>query len=174
MRWPSQNAERMKTTISADRAGKARAQQYTFPTVQLRYVYEVDPTELPTIRNSSDAVKQVIWHMFEPFVCHHEEFHVILMNSQNRIVGYYPMSMGGLSNTAVDVRMILQAAILANCSAIIVVHNHPTGALSPSEADRKVTKKIQQACEVMDIRLLDHLIVTPNKSYFSFDEHGLL
>jgi DNA repair protein RadC len=163
----------MQTDLIAERTGQAGAQQYTFSTVQLRYVYEIDPMDLPKVHDSN-MVMNTIWHMFEPFVGHHEEFHVVLMNAQFRILGYYPMSIGGLTGTVVDIRMLLQAVILSNCSCITIAHNHPSGTLKPSEADKKITRQVKEACDIMNIRLLDHVIITPNKSYYSFAEAGLV
>jgi DNA repair protein RadC len=81
---------------------------------------------------------------------------------------------GGISGTFTDVRILLQAAIKANASGIIVCHNHPSGNLTPSESDTKRTHKIKEAGNLMDIQLLDHLILTPDDNYYSFADNGLL
>lgn len=163
----------MQTELFTERASQAGAQQYTFPIVRINYVYEVDPTQLPQV-NGSNVVLNTIWHMFEPFVGHHEEFHVVLMNHQCRILGYYQLSIGGLAGTVVDVRQLLQAVILSNCSCITIVHNHPSGSLKPSSADRRITQQIKDACELINVSLLDHIIMSPNKSYYSFRDEGML
>jgi DNA repair protein RadC len=84
------------------------------------------------------------------------------------------VSKGGISGTVTDVRVILQAAIKTNASGIIVCHNHPSGNLNPSESDSKLTQKIKEAGNIMDIQLLDHLILTTDDNYYSFADNGLL
>ena len=84
------------------------------------------------------------------------------------------VSKGGISGTVTDVRILLQAAIKANASGIIVCHNHPPGNLNQSESDTKLTQKIKQAGMIMDIQLLYHLILTTEDNYYSFADNGLL
>jgi DNA repair protein RadC len=84
------------------------------------------------------------------------------------------VSKGGISGTVTDVRIILQAAIKANASGIIVCHNHPSGNIQPSESDTRLTHKIREAGNIMDIVLLDHLIVATENTYYSFADNGLL
>jgi len=105
---------------------------------------------------------------------HIEEFKLLLMNQSNSVLGIMPVSKGGLSGTVTDVRLIFQGAIKANASGIIVCHNHPSGNLNPSESDIKITQKIKEAGNLMDIQLLDHLILTMDGSYYSFADNGLL
>jgi len=105
---------------------------------------------------------------------HIEEFKLLLMNRSNSVLGIMPVSKGGLSGAVTDVRLIYQGAIKANASGIIVCHNHPSGNLNPSESDIKITQKIKEAGNLMDIQLLDHLILTMNGSYYSFADNGLL
>ena len=89
-------------------------------------------------------------------------------------LGIMHVSKGGISGTVTDVRILFQAAIKANASGIIVCHNHPSGNLNPSESDTKLTQKIKEAGNLMDIQLLDHLILTTDDSYYSFADNGLL
>jgi DNA repair protein RadC len=96
------------------------------------------------------------------------------MNRSNSVLGIMAVSKGGLSGTVTDVRLIFQGAIKANASGIIVCHNHPSGNLKPSESDTKITRKIKEAGNLMDIQLLDHLILTMDGSYYSFADNGLL
>ena len=102
-----------------------------------------------------------------------EECKVILLNRANFLLGVYNLSRGGISGTVVDVRIILGVALKCNASAIILVHNHPSGNMKPSEADKKITSKLKSACELLEISLLDHLIIYKN-DYFSFAYNGLL
>jgi DNA repair protein RadC len=105
---------------------------------------------------------------------HIEEFKLLLMNRSNSVLGIMPVSKGGLSRTVTDVRLIFQGAIKTNASWIIVCHNHPSGNLNPSESNTKITNKIKEAGNLMDIQLLDHLILTMDGSYYSFADNGLL
>ncbi len=110
----------------------------------------------------------------EDTIGYKETFKVLLLNRGNKIIGYTTVSEGGLSSTIVDVRVILQTALISNATSIIVSHNHPSGNIKPSYQDDNITRKIKNACELMDIRLLDHIIVTPEDSYFSYCDEGRL
>jgi len=103
----------------------------------------------------------------------HEEFWVLYLNRSNRIVESYNLSKGGLSGTVIDIRLILKKAIELLSSAMIICHNHPSGNIDPSESDKQITGKLKVAANQMDIKLLDHIIVTDN-SYFSFSDEGLI
>jgi DNA repair protein RadC len=96
------------------------------------------------------------------------------MNRSNAVLGILSVSKGGISGTVTDVRIIFQAAIKANASGIIVCHNHPSGNAYPSESDRKITQKIKEAGNLMDIQLLDHLIILSVEGYYSFADDGVL
>jgi DNA repair protein RadC len=96
-----------------------------------------------------------------------EEFKMLLLNRSNVALGIMDVSKGGITGTVTDVRIIMQAAIKANASGIIVCHNHPLGNLNPSESDIKITKKIKDAYNLLDIQLLDHLIII-SEDYFSY------
>ena len=102
-----------------------------------------------------------------------ESFKVLLMNHNYKVMGWTTISNGGITETAADVRMILQAALLSNATCIMLCHNHPSGSLIPSRDDDRLTEKIRQACEIMRIHLIDHLILTDN-SYYSYREKGRL
>lgn len=101
----------------------------------------------------------------------HEEFWVIYLNRINKVVDYYKLSQGGLSGTVIDNRLIIKRALDKFASNIIICHNHPSKSLYPSQGDIKVTEKLKNACEVFEINLLDHIIVTSD-SYFSFCDEG--
>lgn len=103
----------------------------------------------------------------------HEEMWMIILNRSNKIMSTYQVSKGGVAGTVADVKIIFKAAIDRLASAIIIAHNHPSGSLRPSEADKALTKKVYKAGKVMDISVLDHLIVTDN-GYFSFADEGMM
>ena len=100
-----------------------------------------------------------------------EEFWVLLMNQHYRLIKKVRISHGGITETAVDIRIIMREAVLANTTILAVCHNHPSGNLTPSRADDELTKGIMRACEVMKIHFLDHVIVTDGQ-YYSYHETG--
>ena len=100
-----------------------------------------------------------------------EEFWVLLMNQHYRLIKKVRISHGGITETAVDIRIIFREAVLANATILAVCHNHPSGNLTPSRADEELTKSIQRACELKRIHFMDHVIVTDGQ-YYSFHELG--
>jgi DNA repair protein RadC len=113
--------------------------------------------------------------IFQPMLSDlaHEEFWILFLNRSNRIINRMKLSQGGISGTVTDVRIVMKNAIECLASGIIVCHNHPSGNLNPSESDSKITQKIKEAGNLMDIQLLDHLIIS-EKDYYSFADNGLL
>jgi DNA repair protein RadC len=103
----------------------------------------------------------------------HEEFWIVYLNNSNKVLDQLQLSKGGITGTLVDVRITLKKALELGATAIILTHNHPSGNLYPSEADKQLTKKLKTASESLDIKVLDHIIVT-EKSYFSFADEGIL
>ena len=100
-----------------------------------------------------------------------EEFWVLLMNQHYRLIKKKRISHGGITETAVDIRIIMKEAVLANATILAVCHNHPSGNLSPSSQDDHLTKDIKRACELMRIHFLDHVIITDGQ-YYSYHESG--
>lgn len=129
-----------------------------------------DAEELPQIKCSKDVAD-----IFQPILSDllHEEFWILFLNRSNKVINKTKLSQGGVSGTVTDVRMIMKRAIEFLASGIIVCHNHPSGNLNPSESDTKITHKIKNAGELMDIQLLDHLIIS-EKDYYSFADNGIL
>ena len=113
--------------------------------------------------------------IFQPILSDllHEEFWILFLNRSNRVINRMKLSQGGISGTVTDVRMVMKKAIEYLASGIIVCHNHPSGNLNPSESDSKITQKIKEAGNLLDIQLLDHLIIS-DKDYYSFADNGLL
>ncbi len=113
--------------------------------------------------------------IFQPLLSDlvHEEFWILFLNRSNKVIDRMKLSQGGISGTVTDVRMVMKKAIEYLASGIIVCHNHPSGNLNPSESDTKITQKIKEAGNLMDIQLLDHLIIS-DKDYYSFADNGLL
>lgn len=103
----------------------------------------------------------------------HEEFWIIYLNNSNKVIQKMQLSKGGITGTLVDVRLVLKKAIEVGATGLILVHNHPSGTLKPSEADKQITHKLKQAGLSLDIKVLDHLIIT-EKAYFSFADEAIL
>lgn len=122
------------------------------------------------ISGSKDAAD-----FFQPILAdlNHEEFWIMLLNRGNKIIDTFMVSQGGISGTVIDVRLILKKALEKLASSLILCHNHPSGTMQASEADLKITSKIKNAAEIMDITVLDHLIIGQN-AYFSFADEGIL
>jgi len=118
---------------------------------------------------------ETVYKLFHPLMgdLEHEEFWLLMLNRANRILGRFKVSQGGLSGTVIDTRIILKKALDNLASSIIVCHNHPSGNKQPSDADLKITEKLKKAAEMLEIKLLDHVIIA-DKSYFSFADEGLI
>ena len=141
--------------------------------VELSYKSRVKASERPRITQSKDAAELLanLWNKDKiEFV---EEFKVLLLNRANRVLGMVEISSGGVTGTVADPKLILVAAIKGNACGIIISHNHPSGNLKPSRADEELTQKIKLAAQYLDIKLLDHVIIT-SEGYLSFADEGLL
>ncbi len=123
-----------------------------------------------TISKSADAAEIVVPLLQD---LNHEAFYVIYLNQSSKVLRYEPISNGGLTATVADIRMILKNALLYNANRIIVAHNHPSGNKQASAADKELTNKLKDAAELMDIKLLDHLIVS-GAGYLSMADEGLI
>ncbi len=122
------------------------------------------------IKHSKDA-----YQLFLPALgdLPHEEFWMLLLNRSNKVIGNERISIGGVAGTVADVKIIFKRAIGQLASSIIVAHNHPSGNLSPSQADIQLTKKMVEAGKLLEVSVLDHLIITEN-AYYSFADEGML
>ena len=131
---------------------------------------EVNQKKLDKIHSSKSVFK-----MMSPLLGHlaHEEFWVLFLNNSNKILAKTQLSKGGMTSTIVDVRIVMKQALGHSAIAIVLVHNHPSGALIPSKSDNRLTKKFKLAAESLDIKVLDHIIVT-EKNYFSFADERLI
>lgn len=118
---------------------------------------------------------KTVFDFFQPIIGElpHEEFWILYLNNSNKIIKSERLSKGGITGTLVDVRLVYKEALQTGATAIILAHNHPSGTLKPSQPDIQLTKKLKAAGENLDIKVLDHLIVT-EKAYFSFADENLL
>jgi DNA repair protein RadC len=101
----------------------------------------------------------------------HEECHLLLLNVKNQFMGHHVVSRGGISESSVDVRLVLRHALIAGAPNLILAHNHPSGNPMPSRQDDDLTMRLQKACQTMALRLLDHLIIGDD-SYYSYADEG--
>jgi len=138
--------------------------------------------ELGRRRRLSDAADRVkitsskdVFELMKPLLedLETEQFWVLYLNNDNRVLNKQKSSDGGITATVVDVRIILRRALELSATGLVLCHNHPSGSLVPSQSDKHITKKIKNAGSYMDIRVLDHLIIT-DQSYFSFADEGRL
>ena len=137
--------------------------------------------ELGRRRRSEDVVElakitssKAVFEVMQPIIGElpHEEFWVLFLNNSNKILFKTQLSKGGMTGTMVDVRIVFKIAFEQNATAIILVHNHPSGKLQASDADIQITKKIKTAGQQLDIPVLDHIIVTES-GYYSFADEGI-
>jgi DNA repair protein RadC len=148
--------------------------EYIIPEIKIKVSFDktVKKSELFKITSSRSAY-DLFLKVFNADTFHwNEEFLMLCLNNSNKVVGFYKISSGGLTGTIVDVRMVFTTALNCLATSIIIAHNHPSGTLQPSEADKAITKKLKSAGELMDIKILDHLIIT-DENYFSFVDEGI-
>lgn len=122
---------------------------------------------------ASDVYSMLLPTFREGTISYKEYFKVMFLNQNQEVLGYTQIAEGGITETSADVRLILQAALLTNATAIILAHNHPSGSLRPSQQDISLTEQVRKAAEIMRIRVLDHLILSDD-NYYSFADEGLL
>jgi len=142
--------------------------------IKISYKGGLKSSRWQKISNSQDAAELVFEAWDKDTIGIQETFKVVLLNNSNKVKGVYQLSQGGITSTIIDLR-ILFAVILKSLSvAVILTHNHPSGKLMPSEADKNLTSKIKKAALLFDITILDHLIFAPNGDYYSFSDNGLI
>ena len=150
--------------------GEAKAISITAALELANRMQEEAVLELDKVKSSES-----IYTIMKPVIgdLPHEEFYLICLNNSNKVTHKHPLSRGGITGTVVDVRIALKIALEHNAVSLIMVHNHPSGKIQPSQPDKQLTQKLKQAAEHLDIKLLDHVIVTEN-AYFSFADEGLI
>ena len=129
-----------------------------------------DTSKIVKIQSSHD-----VFELLYPLIGElpHEEFWIVYLNNSNKVIHKSQLSKGGITGTLVDVRLVLKQALELGAVGIILAHNHPSGTLKPSVADKKITQKLKTASEALDIQVLDHLILAQNE-YLSFADKGIL
>lgn len=144
-----------------------------YATVKLSYSSKVKAKDRIKITRSQDVydLAMTFWDM--DTIELYESFYVLLLNNANQVLGVHHVASGTVNQCVVDVRMIMQSAILSNSVAIILLHNHPSGQLKPSGADATITNKIKDGAKLFDIKLHDHLIVS-TEGYYSFADDSAI
>ena len=119
-----------------------------------------------SIKSSKD-----LYEYFHPILCDCsiERCYVLLMNTRNRVIDHILIGSGGFTSTAVDIRVVIREALMKRATAIALCHNHPSGNVTPSRDDDNLTRNLQEACKVMNIRLLDHIVITDG-AYYSYND----
>lgn len=147
--------------------------QWEVAEIQLSYKSNVKPSLRPKITSSRDAheVLRQVWNDSVIELC--EQFKVLFTNRANKVLGVFEVSTGGISGTVADPKLIFAAALKACSTGLILSHNHPSGNLTPSQADIDLTRKIKEGGKLLEIQLLDHIILT-SEGYFSFADEGLV
>lgn len=137
--------------------------------------------ELGRRRRAEDIVElkkvtssKIIFEIMQPIIGElpHEEFWIIYLNNSNKVISKSQLSKGGITGTLVDVRLVFKTALELGATGLILCHNHPSGALIPSDADKQITRKLKLAGESLEIKVLDHVIITET-SYYSFVDEGI-
>jgi DNA repair protein RadC len=137
--------------------------------------------ELGRRRRAEEAVElkkitssKMIFELMQPIIGElpHEEFWVLYLNNSNKVLSKSQQGKGGITGTLVDTRLVFKTALELGATALILCHNHPSGTLTPSDADKQITRKLKAAGQNMDIQVLDHVIVAEN-GYYSFNDEGI-
>jgi len=117
---------------------------------------------------------KVVFEIMRPIIGElpHEEFWVLFLNNSNKVISKSQLSKGGITGTIVDVRLVFKLALENGATSLILCHNHPSGNLDPSEADKQITTKLKTGGESLDVKVLDHLIITET-NYYSFVDEGI-
>lgn len=128
---------------------------------------EVELKKITSSKSVYDIMQPIIGEL------PHEEFWVLYLSNSNKVMYKSQLSKGGITGTVVDIRIVFKTAFEQNAVNIILCHNHPSGVLQASDADKQITRKIKDAGKLLEINILDHLIIT-NSSYLSFADEGML
>ncbi|WP_299398674.1 RadC family protein [uncultured Gelidibacter sp.] len=140
---------------------------------EIRVSYSNENSDKVKIHDSNSVYDLVKYHWDYNLIELQEEVKVVLLNRANVVIGIYELSRGGLTASVVDIKLILSVALKALASSIVLIHNHPSGNLKASEADKSITSRLKKACDIVDISLLDHLIISKD-GYLSFKDEGLI
>ncbi|WP_316832803.1 JAB domain-containing protein [Pedobacter aquatilis] len=148
-------------------------EQFQVAEVQVSYKPDYDINERPKVNSAQQTYCLLKQHWDMGRINFLEEFKVVLFNRSNRVLGIADISMGGVSGTYVDPKVIFSIALQGNASGLILCHNHPSGSLLPNEQDIKITKKLVECGKLLEINVWDHLIIGES-SYYSFADEDMI
>lgn len=137
--------------------------------ITINYSLPQEYIDLNQIESANDAFTQFL-SFWPDDIEFRERVYTLFLNNTNKILGYTLNGIGTSNACLIDVKHILQTALKANANALIIAHNHPTKTLMPSDADNKITKRMKEACEILDIRFLDHLIISKD-GFYSYSDN---
>lgn len=141
---------------------------------EIKVSYQPAISHKPKIAGSLDAYNVLVPFFPSETIDLQERFVTVYLNRCNRVLGVYPLSLGGITSTVADIRLIFSVALKTAATSIILAHNHPSGNLKPSSADKMLTQKIKEASSYLDISVMDHIILNPAGEYVSFADEGLI
>jgi DNA repair protein RadC len=141
---------------------------------ELEISYKPNVNTTYHVKCSQDAYRLFNELFDETKISMQESFWVIFLNRAHNPIGCYKLSTGGIAGTVVDIKLLMSITIKSLASSIVIAHNHPSCNRKPSKADIELTNKIKEACILCEVGLLDHLIVTPSNTYYSFSDEGML
>lgn len=139
--------------------------------IKVSFKPRIKAEERITVRSSKDAFRAFLFKWNDGLINYQEEFKVMLLNNANHVLGILDLAKGSMDAVSVDLKILLATALKASARKIILAHNHPSGNLNPSSADKQLTIQIKEASKLLDIQVCDHLIIT-NDDYYSFADNG--
>ena len=142
--------------------------------VKVSYTSKVKAKDRVVVRTSADAYRAVRSLYDEDTIDYVESSYVLLLNRANQVIGKKLLSTGGTSSCIVDVKVIAQISLSTNAHGIILTHNHPSGNINASDQDISITRRVKNALDLFDIKVLDHIIVTSDNGYTSMADEGLM
>lgn len=142
--------------------------------MEISVIYNTNNQERIRITNHTEAYELIIKNWNLNIIEFQEECKLILLNKGNFVLGIFDVSKGGIDSSVVDIRIILSVALKCHATQLILVHNHPSGSLTPSNSDKNITEKLSKACDLLNLTLLDHLIITRNDYYSLNKEDNFL
>lgn len=152
---------------------KNETRQYQVAEIELSYKPNVKPSLRPKITCSKDVHHLLYENWDKNKLELQEQFKVMFTNRANKVLGIYELSTGGIAGTVADPKLIFVAALKCAACGFILSHNHPSGNLTPSQADLDLTRKLREGGKLLELQLLDHIIIT-SEGYYSFADDGVL
>jgi len=154
---------------------KAQIQSSLFMVSEIKVSYQpkFKACERPKVNSSKDAYNILFNNWDQGRIEMNEQFYILLLNQANGVIGMTLISSGGFSATLIDPKLVFGIALKSCASGIILCHNHPSSNLKPSQADLTLTRRLVEAGKLLDLKILDHIILT-KRGYFSFGDEGLL